>query len=274
MNKLLIVVAIVLLLLILVYLWASGGPMQRNAPAWLTERPIAHRGLWSDGPEAPQNSLAAFESAVESDYAIELDAQMTSDGFTVVVHDANLKAMTGQDRLVGDTSLLELTDMRLLGGEETIPTLEEVLHLVDGRVPVFVEIKNPGEVGDLEDDVARQLADYDGEAAVMSFNPYSLARVQSVAPEIPRGQLSSAFEGEDLQWYEKLLLRSLAMDWTSHPDFIAYDLKELPNPAAQIQRWWGRPLLGWTVEDADDVARAKKYCDGMIANPGGLKAAE
>jgi len=119
--------------------------------------------------------------------------------------------------------------------------------------------------------VAEQLSAYEGEAAVMSFNPFSLARVAKAAPEVPRGQLASALVGEDLAWYEKLLLRNLLLNFTSTPDFIAYDIEELPSLATTLQRWRGRPLLGWTITDADELARAEAYADGFICDPGALE---
>lgn len=253
------------------FAFATGGTPARKPPAWLTERHVAHRGLWVDGATRPENSLAAFDAAAEAGYAIELDAQLTSDGVVVVIHNADVSEMTGAEGLVSEMTLAEIQDLRLLGGEERIPTLKEALQRIDGRVPVFVEIKNPGDVGLLEDDVADLLSSYSGEACVMSFNPYSLSRVAETAPDITRGQLSSAFVGEDLAWYEKLLLRNMMMNWTSKPDFIAYDIEELPSLAVTLQKWRGRPIFGWTIDDPDELAFAQKYCDGFICNPGALE---
>lgn len=271
MGKVAVITAVVLIVLLVgAFAFASGGSPGREPAGWLTGRAIAHRGAWADGMARPENSLAAFDAAAASGYAVELDAQSSLEGVTVVIHDEDLERMTGEPGLVAETSLADLQKMRLLGGEETIPTLAEALEIIDGRVPVFVEIKNPGEVGVLEDDVARQLSAYEGEAAVMSFNPYSLARVAATAPEIPRGQLSSAFKGEDLAWYEVFLLRNLLMNWTSKPDFIAYDLAELPSLRTTLQRWRGRPLLGWTAKTEAERIAAEAICDAVICNPGAL----
>lgn len=271
MGKFAIVTVVVLIVLLVgAFAFASGGTPSRKPAGWLTERAIAHRGQWTDGPARPENSLPAFDEAAGNGYAVELDTQSTLDGITVVIHDEDLERLTGQPGLVAETSLADLQDLRLLGGEEAVPTLEQALAVIDGRVPVFVEIKNPGDVGALEDDVARQLAAYPGEAAVMSFNPYSLARVAASAPEIPRGQLSSALEGEDLAWYEVFLLRNLLMNWTSKPDFIAYDLAELPSLRTTLQKWRGRPLLGWTAKTEADRIAAEAICDAVICDPDAL----
>jgi glycerophosphoryl diester phosphodiesterase len=271
MHRLLWIALIVAIVLIGGFAFATGGTPARTAPDWLTAQKIAHRGLWTDGPAAPENSLAAFDAAAEAGHAVELDAQLTSDGVVVVIHDADVSEMTGAEGVVSELTLAEVQDLRLLGGNEAIPTLKEALALIDGRVPVFVEIKTPGDGGLLEDDVAAQITAYSGEACVMSFNPYSLARVTEVAPEIPRGQLVSRFEGEDLVWYKKWLLTNMLMNWTSKPDFVAYDIEALPSARVTLQSWRGRPVLGWTIDDAEELAYAEQYCDGFICNPGALE---
>jgi len=267
-----IVLGIVLVVIVAAFAFATGGTPSRKPAAWITARPIAHRGQWTEGPERPENSLAAFDEAAKNGFAIELDVQRSRDGRTVIMHDEELEGMTGEPGTVSELTLAELRERRLLGGDESIPTLEEALALVDGRVPVFVEIKNAGDVGPLEDDVAKQLSAYDGDAAVMSFNPFSLARVSAAAPEIMRGQLSSAFEGEDLAFYEVFLLRNLLMNWKSRPDFIAYDLTELPSLRTTLQTWRSRPLLGWTAETEAERLAAEKLVDAVIADPPALPA--
>ncbi|MBN2848596.1 MAG: glycerophosphodiester phosphodiesterase [Coriobacteriia bacterium] len=270
MRNLAIVLVVLFVIGLGAFAFATGGTPKREPAAWLTERLIAHRGVWTDGPEAPEDSLAAFEAAATAGYAVELDVHLSSDGVPVIIHDDDVERMTGEPGSVGSMTVAELQELRLLGGSETIPTLDEALALVDGRVPVFVEIKNEGEVGALEDAVATRLEAYDGDVCVMSFNPFTLARVAVAAPEIPRGQLASAFRGEDLAWYEKFLLRNLLMNWTSKPDFVAYDLAELPSFGTALQSLRGRPLLGWTAETQPERIAAEGLCDAVICNPGAL----
>lgn len=249
-------------------LFATRGLPGREPASWLTAGPIAHRGDWTLGPERPENSLAAFDSAVKHQLAIELDVQLTVDGAVVVFHDEDLERMTGEPGRVTDMTLAEIQVRHLLGGTEAPPTLSQVLSLVAGRVPVFIEVKKQPQVGPLEYAVGQELAAYDGQVAVMSFNPFSMAKVASIAPDVMRGQLSGSFEGEDLAWYEVFLLRNLFMNWTSRPDFIAMELDLVPSATTTVQRWWGRPLLCWTAEDAEDARVASQYCDATIGNPG------
>ncbi len=264
----------VVLVFALAYWFATGASPTREAPSWLTGQPIAHRGQWATGAERPENSLAAFDAAARSGNTVELDVQLTADGEVVVFHDADTERMTGHAGAVAEITLGELRELRLLGGTEAIPTLAEALSVIHGRVPVIVEIKNVGEVGALEDTVAAQLMTYEGEVAVMSFNPFSVARIAKRAPDIPRGQLAGGFEGENLPFYQAFLLRSMLMNWMSKPDFIAYEVAELPSRGTTIQRWLGRPLLGWTIEDMTQRVAAESLCDGVICNPGALDQPE
>lgn len=261
-------VLVVALVMVGAALFATRGLPGRKPATWVTAAPVAHRGDWSAGPERPENSLAAFASAVDRSLTIELDVHLTSDGVVVVLHDDDLARMTGQPGLVADTPLAEIKQRRLLGGDQSVPTLAEVLALVDGRVPLLVEIKKQPKVGPLEDAVARELAAYRGPVAVMSFNPFTLARMASVAPDVMRGQLSGDFDGENLRWYEVFLLRNLLMNWTSKPDYVAMPLHLVPSVTTTVQRWWGRPLLCWTAETPDDARHAARYCDQVIGNPG------
>jgi glycerophosphoryl diester phosphodiesterase len=99
---------------------------------------FAHRGLWDQA--SPENSLAAFQKAVDAGYGIEFDIHKTSDGHVVVFHDDTLTRMCGVDGKIEQMTLAQLRELRLKGTDQQIPTLEELLCLVDGRVPLLVEL--------------------------------------------------------------------------------------------------------------------------------------
>ena len=90
---------------------------------------IAHRGLFNR-LDTPENSMKAFENAIEKGYAIELDVNMSLDGHLVVFHDISLKRMTGIKNDVNLLNLNELKKLKLLGTDNVIPTFEDVLMLV------------------------------------------------------------------------------------------------------------------------------------------------
>lgn len=244
----------------------SGGMPGRPVSEWVLAKPVAHKGLWAPGSQRPENSLAAFAAAANAGHPIELDVQLSADGRVVVFHDYTLSRMTGRGGRLAEMPLAQLRQARLMGGSETIPELADVLNLVDDRVPLFVEIKNEGEVGKLEDAVAKHLSAYGGRAVVMSFNPYSLARVAKTAPRIIRGQLSGSFNNEDLAWYKVFILRNLLMNRVSKPDFIAYEIAQMPNAVTRMQKWRGRPLVGWTAQTPAQYRRMRDYCDQLICD--------
>lgn len=231
---------------------------------WLTTRPIAHRGL-HQGDQVPENSLAAFEAAIATHHPIELDIQLLADGHLAVFHDQALERLTGEQGYITEQTLHTLSRFRLFNTDQSIPSLAEALALIQGQVPVLVEIKNEGQVGPLEAALYQILKDYKGEVAVQAFNPFSLEWFKHNAPAIPRGQLASNFKGEPLPWYNKLLLSNLLLNWASDPQFIAYDLRALPSwPTRWSRQLFKTPLITWTVRNAAEQQQALQVADNYI----------
>lgn len=227
---------------------------------WLVEKYIAHRGLHDD--QSAENSLSAFEKAIEKGYVIELDVQQISDGTVVVFHDSSLSRMTGQDGYVRYLTKEDLKSCFLGGTKETIPTFEETLKLINGRTPVIVEIKNNSKPGKLESQVLEMLRKYKGEFAIMAFNPYILKWFKDNAPEILRGQLSSFFKNEKLSFLKKFILKKLMLNSVAQPNFIAYNAQNLPNRF--VRKYNTLPLLAWTIRSQEEYMRVVKYCDNII----------
>ena len=144
-----------------------------DLPKWLTKTPVAHRGLHDIARGVPENSRLAFRKAMEAGYAIETDVRITGDGQVVVFHDADLKRLCGRDGIVARMPLADLKQLTLLGTGETVPSFRDLLDLVQGQVPLVVEIKKDKEqpIGPLETSVARMLQHYPGPFVVQSFNP-------------------------------------------------------------------------------------------------------
>ncbi len=224
-------------------------------PAWLTQRPISHRGL--HGPGAPENSLAAFEAARDADYPIELDVHVLSDGEVVVFHDEQLLRATGEKGSLHSQTRDSLGRYRLFGTEQRIPTLAQVLDLVSGKVPLMVEIK--GRLPKRARHVHALLAKYSGEFAVQSFDPYTVAYFRDHAPEWPRGQLAGLIEGGPHSRFERFATRRVLGALVSRPHFINYELKGLPDPWLQgISRILDLPLVCWTVHNEAEKRKAEE----------------
>lgn len=230
---------------------------------WIRSRAIAHRGLHNS--TIPENSIAAFEAAIEQNYPIELDLQLMSDGNLAVFHDSDLERMTGVSGNIQAQTRSSIKEFNLLNSDQGIPLLEEALELINGRVPVLIEIKNEGTVGELEANLWQKLQSYRGEYAIQSFNPYSLGWFKENGTGVTRGQLATDFSSTDLIWYQKLLLGNLLLNWVSKPHFIAYDLRYLPNlPTAIARRVFNLPLVAWTVRSKVEEEQAKRYADNII----------
>ena len=172
-----------------------------------------------------------------------------------------MSRLTGKDKYIQNLSKEEFEATRLLNSDEKIPTLEEVLKLVNGQVPLLIEIKSQDKVGELEPKVFELLKDYQGEFAIQSFNPYQLEWFNKNAPKIWRGQLSSYFKGEKLSAFKKFILKRLKMQKITHHDFVNYDLKNLPN---RFTKKLKVPLLAFTIRSQKDFIKAIKVSDNVV----------
>ena len=239
-------------------------------PAAFLGAPIAHRGLHDRAAGVVENSRAAAEAAIAAGYGIELDVQMTADGEAVVFHDDAMPRLTGEPGLVRDYSVAALGRIGLKDGAETVPTFAEFLALVAGRVPLLVEVKDQDgalgpDVGALEARVAALLAGYPGEAALMSFNPHSVAAFASLAPDRPRGLTTCAFDTADwsLPDYRRAELAALTNAERTGAAFVSHDRRDLDNPAVARLKAEGLPILTWTVRSAGQEAEARRVADNV-----------
>ena len=239
--------------------WLSPPPDPRKA-GWLGDYHYAHRGLHDGG--VPENSRSAFAKAAMAGYGIELDVQRSSDGLPVVFHDETLDRMTAETGPVVRRSAAQLGAVALAGSAQTIPTLRQVLGDVAGRVPVLIEIKSSGDgrIAALCLAVRRVLEGYTGPHAVMSFDPRVAHWYAKHSPHTVRGL--SITEGEDRALAGKLR-RRLAL-WHARPDFLCYDVRDLPSRFAAGQRKRGLPVVTWTVSSTEHGQRAADHADAAI----------
>jgi glycerophosphoryl diester phosphodiesterase len=227
--------------------------------AALGATPFAHRGLHGGG--IVENSRAAFEAAIAGGFGIELDVQLSRDGEAMVFHDYELDRLTEATGPVAERTAAELGATRLGGSDETIPTLAEALTVVAGRAPLLIEVKSPDRhVLPLCGAVARALASYIGPVGVMSFNP-EVSRWFGRDAGAPLRGLVVTEQGKG-KWRGRME-RNLAL-WRSRPDFLAYDIRDLPSETSAFARFEGRPVYTWTVRSDEDRARAAEHADQII----------
>jgi glycerophosphoryl diester phosphodiesterase len=236
---------------------------------WL-KRPIAHRGLHDETKGIVENSASAVEAAIAKGYAVEVDLQCAAHGIPIVFHDRTLDRLTAQSGAVSMHDEADLCRIPLRNSSDFILSLEGLLALVDGRVPLLIEVKSTWS-GDhsYEQNIATALRAYKGHVAVMSFDPECVAAFRRVAPSLPRGLIAEHFEDRhywpDLSAWQRFAMRHLLTAAMARPHFIAYDIRALPALAPGIARDVLRlPLLTWTVRSEADKATAQLFADAMI----------
>jgi glycerophosphoryl diester phosphodiesterase len=245
-------------------------PPQAEKVAWLKGVTYAHRGL--HGPGLPENALSAFAAAIEAGLGIECDVQRSSDGQAMVFHDWELDRLTAETGLVIERSAAKLGQIRIIGNDEDmIPTLRDLLDLVAGRVPLLIEVKTrpSTRIPAICLAVRRMLEGYRGPVAVMSFDPRVSRWFARHSSHIVRGIVMME-EGNRTLFARTR--RHITL-WRAQPDFLAYDITDMPSRFAGAQRRRGFPVLTWTVNTPALMERALKHGDGPIAEGAGLAKA-
>lgn len=228
---------------------------------------IAHRGFHDNLSGCPENSLPAFRKAVERGYGIELDVQLTKDKIPVVFHDYDLKRAAGVDRRVDDCTFEELKQYPLFQSAQTIPSLEEVLRLVAGKVPLIIELKVEWKYRETCELVAKRLDYYHGIFCVESFSPLAVAWFKHHRPEILRGQLATNHRREGLKtpWYVEGILTNCLLNGFCKPDFIAYNCRFTKTfPVAVLRHFYKCKMAAWTIRSQSELEKHKKYFDVFI----------
>jgi glycerophosphoryl diester phosphodiesterase len=248
--------------------WLAPAPDPARVD-WLRGVAYAHRGLHGSGKI--ENSPGAFAAAIAAGLGIECDVQRTLDGRAVVFHDWELDRLTGESGTVVARSVAELTRIGLRGADDTIPTLRDLLELVAGRVPLLIELKSRRErpVSPLCRAVLRDLEGYGRPHAVMSFDPRVGRWFAVHSPGTVRGLVVSE---ANARTFAGALERHAAL-WRARPDFLAYDVRDLPSRFAAAQRARAVPVLTWTVATPALRQRGMAYADGWIVEADGVASA-
>ncbi|MBB3427827.1 MULTISPECIES: glycerophosphodiester phosphodiesterase [Rhizobium] len=220
--------------------------------AWLTERPVAHRGYHDMNKEVWENTLSAFSRAIEAGFAIECDLHYASDGVPVVFHDDDLQRVCNLPGEVRERTSAELGLLSIGGTKDKIPTLKQLLQLCGGKVPLVLELK--GREGDDEgfaESVLEVLEGYKGHVALMSFDHWLLKDLKALEAPYPVGLTAEGNKPETFFQHDEAMHLGL--------DFISYFYGHLPNPFVTAQRQRGIPVITWTVRD--EAARKHTFAN-------------
>ena len=241
-----------------------------RAPEWLTARPVAHRGLHDRTLGIVENMPGAALAAVEGNFAIECDIQLTSDGEAMVHHDDVLGRLTEGSAPLRGMSAQALKNVAFKDTTERMMSLGDLCALVKGRVPIVIELKSHFD-GDrrLAKRMTEVLSSYGGPVAAMSFDPEQVTAVREMAPKLLRGIVAER-QYSEAEWPEATAAQRETMLHLRHafrtrPHFVAYRVDDLPQAAPWIaRRIFGLPLLTWTVRTSSQRERAARHADQMI----------
>ena len=258
---------IFILLLIIIYLYAIK-PNNRQFDFKAYEKTfICHRGLFNN-IDIPENSLIAFQKAVDNNYGIELDVQITTDNKLVVFHDTSLFRMCNIDKDLVDCDYQELQSYHLLDTNHQIPLFADVLKVLKKDTPLIIEIKADGRFIETTKLVVEMMKNYDGLYNIESFHPKVVKYLKQNEPDIIRGQLSYDYikdKDSHIPFISKFILTYLLTNFINKPDYIAYDCNSYNNLSFKIiSKLYKGKCVAWTVKSNDEFKKIKDYYQCFI----------
>lgn len=256
------------LIVALIYFWLIiPGMAMHQQMEQFNRRFVAHRGLFDNESDAPENTMAAFRKAVEAGYGIEMDVQMTKDEQLVIFHDWDLKRMAGVDWKVTEHTYEELKAYTLGKSNETIPLFEDVLHMVDGRVPLVVEIKVALSYKKTTKAVARMLNQYRGDYCIECFNPFALQWYKKHEPDIMRGLLAMDFSNEPIPMprFFKFIMSNMMLNFVARPNFISFQHCDKRKLSFRLcKKIFHAKTAAWVIKSQQELLEAKETFDFFI----------
>lgn len=272
-----ILLILVILFCLYLFLIHPGSRKMEVIDAFKKKKYFAHRGLYDNDSDHPENSLPAFQNAIDHGYGMEMDVQLTKDGVPVVFHDFKLARVARDEKdepvqgKVYDYTFEQLQHFHLLNSTEKIPTFQAFLDLLHGQEPVIVELKI--ENSDKELAVCPKadalLSQYQGLYCVESFNPNGVKWYKDHRPEIMRGQLSSMFtktnEDASKYWLVYFIAQNLLENFLTAPDFIAYDAVYWKNASRSLcRRLFHNTAVAWTIRSQQQLDDRQQDYDIFI----------
>lgn len=266
-NDIMKIVIVILIIFILYLYLIMPRVLHRPNCNELKGTNFAHRGIHNNAGKLPENSIKAFQRAVELGYGIELDVQVTKDNQVVVFHDFDLQRMCGVKKKVCEMTYEELLQYNLLNTKEKIPLFSEVLKLVNGKVSLLIELK----CKDVKDPIAPEtdkiLSGYPGTFYIQSFHPIPLRWYRYNRPDVIRGQLAECYgmQKEISTAIVYFFQQHLLFNAVCRPDFISYNWKHQKECSLNICKYlFKSPLAAWTVRSKEQLKKSKKKFDIII----------
>lgn len=232
---------------------------------WLKHELIAHRGLHSKDGKVPENSRLAFSLAIEKGYAIELDVNVLGDGTVVAFHDYHLDRLCRDPRTVDDLNKDDLSSLNILNTDQTIMTIDEVLQLVDGKVPLLIELKPHGSILLLCESLMSSLKNYQGSYAIFSFHPKVVYWFKKHHPSILRGQIAETFNRDPkMPKLVKWMMKNMILNPLTKPDFISYYIHDMPRKQLTRLHNKGMTIISYAAQSQEELDFVKSHYDNAV----------
>jgi len=228
--------------------------------SFLSNNLIAHRGLHTKS--LPENSLGAIQNAINHNFTIEIDIHLLSDGTIVVHHDTDLKESCNKDISLYSLQGEDLKSFHIFDTNFTIPTLDDVLELVNGKIPILIEIKDTKHYKKLVDILIQRLSTYKGEVAIQSYNPLALRRCFKQNKSIKLAYLCSKLE--DFSFPPKIIkhmLYNLNFFKLSKATFISVKKDEI---TPKITKKCKGNIIPWVIVNEDELLSLKTSSKAII----------
>ncbi|VAW23310.1 Glycerophosphoryl diester phosphodiesterase [hydrothermal vent metagenome] len=239
------------------------------------KRPIAHRGLHDRENGVIENSKSAFAAAMEKNYSIECDLQLSGDGVPMVFHDDLLDRLTNQKGALAKLSAGQLSRIRLSGSKngDQIQSFAEFLDQIEGKTALVVELKNQtdGRNAELATAAVETARAYQGALAFKSFSPILLSQARAVGYNGPLGIIVSRFSANELKdkavklnAMERFFLRHMLHYPKTRFNFISANHAALKLAAVRIFRQFGFKVMAWTIRSAETERAVTGLADQVV----------
>lgn len=230
-----------------------------NELDWIKFGYFAHRGLHNES--YPENTISAFEHAVRNGFDIEFDVRITKDNKLVVVHDNKLKRLCNSDKKVHSSTFAEIKELKILGSDQTIMLLEDVLSQIPNTTSLLIELKQSNKNKKMVKIFLDTIKNYQHRYAIHSFDPFILFWFKKMDKSIIRGQISKKYSNKHI--LHGYLLTNLFFNFLVQPHFINYKFKDLPNKLCDRQKN-KRLVLSYTARNEEELLFIRDRYDNAV----------
>lgn len=240
-------------------------------PKSFIQIPIAHRGFHDcdgsfEGGRGPENSRESIFHAVQNGLGVEIDVRFTKDYIPIVFHDNNLKRLCGIEDYLSNINYNDLKSFKLRNNEK-LPTLEEILSIIDGKIPLLIEFKKLNKMqnyNNINEELFFLLAKYVGPLALMSFDSKFIMHLSKKLPQIIRGIVLEKFDYDNKFFTSKIESRITENQMKQFGiSFISLKYNHLNKNFYNYNKRKKRNILTWTINSKLGAEKVKSLCDNI-----------